>query len=101
MQRESVQYGTFTPHSLDGSIQLNIVFVTSEQWTHFPSIHVDKTFRLSSKKIKSASESKSSVPLDSSILRHFAGCKVAASMAYTVEQPRNRYINQNPKIGYV
>lgn len=36
--------------------------------------------------MKSASESKSKVPLDFSIFKHLAGCSVAASIAYTVEQ---------------
>lgn len=56
-----------------------------------PEIHVDLTVKSSFSMTKSASAPKFSVPFVCSMPKHLAGCKVAASMANTVEQPAQKH----------
>lgn len=62
---------------------------TVQRWTHFPLIHVDLTNKSSVKRVKSASAPKFKVPFVSVIFKHLAGCSVAHSIAYTVEQSKS------------
>lgn len=76
----------------DASASLSVIIESGLRYTRLPAIHVDSTSKSSLSITKSASAPKSSTPLDDSMPRACAGCSVAASSAWTTEQPEKTYL---------
>ena len=72
-------------------IRMVCSLVPGLRWTQLDAIQVERTFNFPSRKTKSASDPKLRVPFLSSMPRALAGCKVAASRAWTTEQPASTH----------